>query len=145
MARLALGRLALSSVIGLAMLAAAAGCGKPRTGTVSGNVTLDGAPLAAGTISFLPADGATATAAGPIKDGRYSVEMPPGKKTVQISAMEVIGTRPAYEGDPNSPLIEEVRERIPPEYNGASTLSVTVAGGSAGHDFDLRSAAKTDP
>ena len=69
----------------------------------------------------------TASAAGPIENGTYKVEMPPGEKCVQISAMKVVGRRQVYEGDPNSPVVDDVREMIPPQYNAASTLTVSAA------------------
>jgi hypothetical protein len=123
----------------VAVVAVAGGCGT-GVATVSGTVSLDGQPLAEGTISFLPADGATATAGDRIQNGRYSVSMPPGPKQVRISALEVIGKRVVYEGDPNSPVIDDVRERIPKQYNGETTLRVQAAPGSQRQNFELQSA-----
>jgi hypothetical protein len=122
----------------LLIVTAVAGCSS-SVATVSGTVSLDGQPLADGTISFLPADGATATAGGPIQKGSYSVTMPPGAKLVRISAMEVIGKRVVYEGDPSSPVIDEVRERIPEQYNAKTTLRVQAAPGSQRQPFELKS------
>lgn len=102
-------------------------------------MTLDGQPLPRGTISFVPADGATASAGGPIKDGAYLVEMSPGKKRVQISSTKVVGKRQVYQGDPKSPVVDEVRESIPPQYNASSTLTADVDAQHAKHDFELKS------
>ena len=127
--------------LGLTMLALATGCGKgPATVAVTGKVTLDGQPLASGTINFVPSDGATASAAGQITEGAYSVEMPPGKKRVQVSAMKVVGKRQGYRGDPKSPVVDDVREIIPPEYNASSTLTAEVDAGRRKHDFELKTA-----
>ena len=114
------------------------GCGS-RVSTVSGKVTLDGEPLAHGTIAFVPADGATASAEVQIKDGFYSVPMPPGRKRVQISATKVIGKRVVYEGDPNSPVVDNVQEIIPPQYNAATTLTFEATAGGAKQNFELKS------
>jgi hypothetical protein len=59
----------------------AVGCG--GKGKVSGTVTLDGQPLPAGTITFVPSKGPGA--AGKIEDGKYSVTgVPVGKMTVTV-------------------------------------------------------------
>ncbi len=56
-----------------ALLAMSAGCSRDvKHGTVAGTVTLDGAPLKAGMIRFVPADGGTATADAPISEGKFS-------------------------------------------------------------------------
>jgi type 1 fimbria pilin len=128
----------LSAALLLAALASG-GCGKPQTALVSGKVTFDGTPLANGTISFVPAGGATATAGVPIKDGQYTAEMPPGKKSVQISAMKSIGKRQVYQGDPNSPVVDNVQEMIPAQYNAATTLSIDAPAGRSEHHFALKS------
>jgi hypothetical protein len=126
--------------LGLVLLTLTAGCGKGSpTVAVRGKVTLDGEPLATGTISFVPSDGATASAGGPIKDGTYNVAMPPGKKRVQISATKVVGKRQVYQGDPKSPIVDEVRELIPPQYNASSALTVEVDKTRCEHDFKLKS------
>jgi len=52
----------------------AVGCGKGK-GKVSGTVTLDGQPLPAGTINFLPSKGTGA--GGSIEDGKYSIDNVP--------------------------------------------------------------------
>ncbi len=66
------------------LLPLAVGCGS-RKGTVSGTVTLDGQPLAVGTIAFIPSQGPGASA--PIEDGKYSVErVPTGKVSVTVDA-----------------------------------------------------------
>lgn len=119
------------------LVTALAGCGSGKA-TVTGKVTLDGQPLEKGTISFEPVDGATSSAEGPIAAGAYSLEVPPGPKLVRISATKVIGQRQVYEGDPNSPVVDNVEQMIPPQYNAASTLNVEIKGGSSQHDFALK-------
>jgi hypothetical protein len=116
---------------------AVSGCGS-SVATVSGKVTFDSQPLANGTITFLPADGATATAGGKIENGTYSVQMPPGQKKVQVSATKVVGQRVVYD-DPKSPVIDDVREMLPPQYHANTILTVDAKAGINKQDFDLKS------
>jgi hypothetical protein len=115
------------------------GCGGGGPGaTVEGSVTLDGQPVQNGTISFVPADGKTASAGGKIADGKYSVAVPPGPKRVEIAASKVVGQRPAYAGDPNSPMIDITESIIPPRYNAQSELTFEVKAGDNQKDFALK-------
>lgn len=120
-----------------------AGCGGKgvKTGTVHGTVTLDGQPLAEGTISFNPLDGNTPTAGGKITGGSYSVAVPRGQQMVLISAPKVISSRKAYENDPNSPLVNQYKETLPTKYTNPfeTPLSVDVNAGSVKQDFSLSS------
>jgi len=119
--------------------AAMAGCGeKSNRGTVSGNVTLDGQPIASGTIRFVPSDGGTATSEAMIADGKYSVSVPAGEKRVSISSSKVVGKRKAYD-TPESPTMDIVQEAVPARYNAQSELKLTVQAGSQQKDFELTS------
>jgi 2-methylaconitate cis-trans-isomerase PrpF len=81
------------SLVGLFLgfvLLAAVGCGA-STSDVSGNVTLDGTPLPAGTIVFIPAKGTAVSAE--IKNGKYNaLKVPEGeaKVTVDNNAVKVL-------------------------------------------------------
>jgi hypothetical protein len=63
------------------------GCGGQSGATVSGRVTLDGSPVSAGTISFMPVDSKTGQAVGgQIVSGSYLVNgVSAGKQHVNIS------------------------------------------------------------
>ena len=136
------------------MMATAWGCGGgPADGldrkAVYGKVTLDGAPLAKGLISFDPAPGSTGTApAGAvIVDGAYSIDASagptPGKYKVSIrSAGE------DQEIDPNAPPGATPKPKskakpvdpIPKKYNIDSTLTADIqASGATEADFTLES------
>jgi hypothetical protein len=58
---------------------------------ISGTVTLNGAPLAQGSISFQPVDGAATASGDVIVDGKFSIEpelgLPAGKFLVQINGV----------------------------------------------------------
>jgi len=126
------------ALLSMAFVLGFVGCGPSRT-TVSGEVTLDGQPLDNGSITFIPLEGDTPSAGIAITAGEYHVELAPGKKRVEISATKVVGKRQVYEGDPNSPVVEDVREIIPPVYNAQSTLAVDITPGNNTHSFDLQS------
>lgn len=61
-----------------------------------------------------------------------------GNYVVNFGNTRVVGSRQVYGGDPNSPVVDDVRERIPPQYNSASTLTFSATPGSQTKDFDLR-------
>jgi hypothetical protein len=112
------------------------GCSEGSKATVSGKVTLDGAPLKEGLIRFLPADGKSQNADAPIKDGQYTATMPPGEKRVEISAPKVVGKTKMM---PDSPPVDEIAELLPARYNTSSDLKLTVKAGSQGKDYELTS------
>jgi hypothetical protein len=63
---------------------------------VRGKVTVDGAPLAKGTISLQPAQGTVARSSGTtIRDGKYEIVaangLPPGKYLVTVQAFKETG------------------------------------------------------
>jgi hypothetical protein len=128
-----------------------AGCGgspgepvdaMPRT-AVSGTVTLDGAPLAAGTIQFSPVPGekaTTTTAVGTITDGKYVIERPlgpaPGNYKVSISSRPPVTIGPGQEPGP-PPKMEP--EKVPAKFNSQTTLTKEITDGGPNFcDFDLK-------
>lgn len=136
----------LAAVIGLAGFGCVVGCAKkPYTlAVVSGRVTLDGAPLAGGVVSFQPkATGAAAAGPGSTgrigTDGRYhlaSIDGAPGA-VVGTHLVRIYSRSPesAPKGDTDSP---GSRERVPARYNYASELTFTVEqAGTATADFEL--------
>lgn len=114
---------------------ALAGCAGDWGGA-SGTVTLDGAPLDAASISFVPADGG-ATAYGQVKDGAFSLStgqkdgLKAGKYRVSISASTIpaMGTK------------EVAKLLTPKKYAGTDTsgLEADVKPGSNSFNFELSS------
>jgi hypothetical protein len=111
-----------------------AGCGRSFDGSVNGMVTLDGKPLATGTVTFHPV-GSGPMAYGRIQaDGRYSVVtasrqgLPPGEYVVTV-----VATAP-----PPNPKLEIPGELLTPVRYGRldqSGLHFTVQRGQ--NTFDL--------
>jgi hypothetical protein len=116
-----------------AALVPLAGCGGSATSDVSGTVLIDGNPLPEGEIIFEAEDGQTTPAAGPIKDGKYSVKVAPGKKKVRINA-----SRPTKKPDPV--MGAAARESmIPPEFNAQTRLTWEVKPGKQENvNFDVK-------
>jgi hypothetical protein len=122
----------------LLTLLALAGCGDDKNGQVSGTVQVDGEPVAAGAILFVPVDGQTATAGGEIKDGRYSIKVPVGNMKVSLSAPKVVGKKKIYPTE-NSPIMPITVEALPAKYNEQTELRLDVKPGKNEKDWDLRS------
>jgi hypothetical protein len=114
-------------------LALLAGCaGKPQA-EVAGTVKIDGQPLQEGEIIFAAADGQTAPSAATIVEGKYSLQVAPGKKLVRINA-----SRPTKVVDPV--MGTAARESmIPEEFNVQTKLTADVKPGKQeGVDFEVK-------
>jgi len=100
------------------------GCNSAETpAEVSGTVLLGSEPLAEGEIIFEALDNSTAPGAGPIKDGRYTIQVLPGSKKVRIQA-----SRPAAKIDPVMKIA--MKESIlGPEFNEKTTLKAEIKSG----------------
>lgn len=131
----------LRILILVACLLPLAGCGKgvQRQG-VSGSVTLDGKPIAKGTILFTPLAGGP-SAGGDIVAGRYELteERGPGlgKYRVEINAWRAQGTTSfdTATGAQDQLLVS----MIPAQYNTASKLEREITEGRSNRlDFDLK-------
>jgi hypothetical protein len=128
------------SSFALCALIGVAGCGATSSATVHGKVTLDGEPVATGSIVFLSA-GSGSKAAAAIEQGVYAVstqdKLAPGSYRVEISWRKPTGKKVAS-ADPGI-VIDETREAVPAKYNTDSTLAVEIGTGDVEKDFDLSS------
>jgi hypothetical protein len=122
----------------LAAVLVLAGCGSNNDGQVSGTVKLDDTPIETGSITFVPVDGKTTTAGGPIKAGRYSVKVPVGKMKVSISMPRVVGKKKIY-NTPDSPEMPVTKEGVPEQYNEKTELTFDVQPGGNEKNWDLKS------
>ncbi len=106
---------------------------------VSGNVSLKGAPLDKGTITFLVPEEQTPTAATSIENGKYAIPavsgLLPGKYRVRISAIEEFPISPEEYAAGKQPPLN--RERVPAKYNTDSQEIVEVTKGKNQFDFNL--------
>jgi hypothetical protein len=137
------------ALFSIAVALAAPGCSGseddlPRE-AVWGSVTLDGEPLAIGTIQFSPpatgaGSGGPTAGASKIEDGQFSIPrqkgLVPGNYNVSINSAgkrdqtkpEIVGKRAAF-----------AKELIPAKYNAATTLTAEVKKGGSSLKFDLQS------
>jgi hypothetical protein len=135
------------AVLALACLTGcSSGDGLPRE-AVSGKVTLDGKPLASGSIRFSPVGGGDAknpalSGGATIMDGAYDIPresgLTPNKYSVAITSAE--GGAAAAANEPPGPAQKPAKEAIPEKYNKASVLDAEVTpGGANTFNFDLSS------
>jgi hypothetical protein len=118
---------------------APAGCTRgPAMGTVNGEVTLDGQPLAKGHVEFSPIDGQGQTGGAIIDGGKFSAEIPVAKMKVAIHSPKVVGKRKAYD-TPESPWEDEVAEALPARYHINSDITLDVQPGTQAVKYELKS------
>ena len=115
------------------------GCGGGiETYSVSGAVTMDGQPVEEGDIIFEASDGSIGSDAGKIIDGKYSLEVKPGRKKVVIRSQRKVPGK-SIEGAMGEKL-DETEEAIPARYNESTELTAEVGSSSDNtFDFPLRS------
>jgi hypothetical protein len=114
-------------LLSLALIVLTSGCGNDGAIEWSGLVTLDGEPIANGTIEFRAVDGNGPTAGGLVTEGRYSLQLQPGSKVVEIHGFRQVGEqRDRMMGDLNGPMIPVNEEIVPARYHTKSSLSAEV-------------------
>jgi hypothetical protein len=127
------------------------GCGDngddlPRR-AVAGRVVVDGQPLDAGEIVFVPRGGEGPSAGGKIENGSYSIRRADGPLAgphdVSISSSRPTGKKIKDEVDPNVTYDERI-ETIPEKYNSATELKADVASGGSNR-FDFTLTGRKDP
>jgi hypothetical protein len=124
------------------------GCGGGDA-AVQGTVTLDGAPVESGFVSFIPADKAPAgpTGRASIVKGHYTIpssgQLKPGLYRVEVQAPRKTGKKIAA-GSPAPPgtMVDEEVEAVPEKYNKKSTLQKEVKAGSNAIDLEVTSSGK---
>ena len=134
--------MALASM--LLSLAATCGCGPESDRlSVSGEVTLDGAPLDSGTILFTSVGAAQLVSSGAmIQDGAYFVPeeqgLVPGTYQVEITSPDKSAPLAMAPAGPDQQGIPVAPDRIPEEYNVKTDKRVEVTrNGDNAFDFDI--------
>ena len=133
-------------LLSLLTLAAAlhgvAGCSDgPAYGDVTGEVTLDDAPLREGVVRFVPVDGNTPTASALIENGQFRVPVPAGNHRVEISAPKLPRGINSSEEMKRGTVDEgaALEELIPQRYNTKSELTAEVKKGANKVSYHLKS------
>lgn len=116
-------------------LIAVAGCGPANNRLpISGEVTLDGAPLDSGSIHFTSKGSEKLVTSGAmIENGEFNIPqekgLPPGTYFVEISSPDASAPLVVYQGGPGQPRLPPTApERIPADYNANRTIEVTEDG-----------------
>jgi len=121
----------------LLLLTSLVGCGSSGA-SVSGKVTLDGAPLDDATITFVPVAGGQQQAAwSSVKGGQYVIAAQDGLGTGPFR-VEIRALRPTGEKSADPELIP-AKEAVPAKYNSKSELTVEIEAGPNTADFELKS------
>jgi hypothetical protein len=107
-------------------------------GTVTGSVTVDGAPAKVGAISFFAVDGRAPTAGAPIVDGQFTAQVKPGVCMVQIRVSKIVGKKKIYDTR-DSPVREVWAEVLPAKYNDNTQLKLDVKRGENQQEYNLTS------
>jgi hypothetical protein len=130
----------------VAMLLSCCGCAQsdgPVRVAVAGKATLDGTPIAEGTINLLPASGTKGPVAGaPIMDGLYSIAAAKGpcvgRYRVEIRGSKKTGRQVLSPGPKTSALmVDEIIEIVPNRNNTKSTLEADLKPGQNELDYSL--------
>ena len=127
------------AVISFCLLGMTWGCGGSDPlgrRAVSGTVTLDGAPLEQGSISFQPTEQGKTSSGAVVNQGEYSIArdqgLPPGKYRVVINAIKPgTGMTLPEGGLPGDEVGTPPEELIPPEWNTKSKNFVEVTDSGA--------------
>jgi hypothetical protein len=121
----------------LAIALAVGGCASDEQPVVSGTVTVDGQPLAEGTMHFSPLAGGASSAGTRIKGGQFSVPLERAKYKVQIFAPKAskVEAKLDANGPGGGPTMEET---LPPRYNVQSELTLDVTGPKSDVRYDLK-------
>ena len=115
----------------LTVLIVVPGCDRgpapPKRGKLEGKVTLNGKPLAGGTIRFMAIDPNGVNVLATVKDGAYSVAEADGptkgKYRVEFSVPSATKRRIPNDDIPGQ-FMEEAPETMPARYNTQSTITI---------------------
>ena len=115
----------LACVAGFATLFAGCSHGPPM-GDVHGKVTVNGQPLAEGSIRFIPVDGEVQSTGGIITNGSFQVEVPVARQRVEIMANVIDKAK-----TPPNPTDDQIvmKALVPKRYNFDSELILDVVPG----------------
>jgi hypothetical protein len=121
-------------LLGLGIL----GCSGNNLTKIRGDVTLDGKPIERGTIRAVAVDGKTPSAEAVIQNGKYEMQVTPGKKKIEIQGFKVVGQE-RRNNDPSAPLEDVTETIVPAKFNSQTELEREIVAGTATYDFSLQS------
>ncbi len=130
----------MSLVILATISAGVIGCSGGNTiGSVSGTVTMDGAPLPNATVTFMPNGKGGPSYGRTDASGVYTLKYTRERQGAAVGEHTVmISTESSGDADADPP-VPASPETVPAKYNSATTLTRTVEPGSNTINFDLDS------
>jgi hypothetical protein len=136
-------------VVALGFAALLAGCGAENPlgrKALTGNVTLDGAPLEQGNIEFHPLSEGGTQSGGAISGGSYSIPAHQGATPgeYRVSIIDFVPTPPLPPGHmPGDDLPPSPKPKVPPAWNSKSQKKIEVTkDGPFNFDFAIETKAK---
>ena len=131
-----------ATLILLVSMFCAAGCGNKDRGVVAGQVTLDGEPIATGSIIFIPTrQGQAKATGGTITDDRYRLagDAAPviGNYRVEIRANRKTGRMVQKPMAPRGEMGEAIEEAVATRYNDRAELTFEVKPGKNRADWEV--------
>jgi len=121
-----------NAVVCFGLVASLTACGgggsdAPDLGQVTGKITLDGAPLADASVTFMP-EKVRASAATTDSEGKYELIYIRDEKGAAIGNHKVTVSK-----------LKDEKETIPEKYSGETELTADVKAGANEFNFDLES------
>jgi len=109
------------------------GCSEIELETVTGEVTLDDAPLEGALVEYFPVDEGSSASATTDTDGKFELTFAAGLDGAVVGDYTVSITKPERNEEK-----DEVEETLPIKYNQKTTLTATVSEAGENHFvFDL--------
>lgn len=123
------------------LLMVAVGCGQVPSAEVTGQVTLDGQPLAGALITFAAADDPSGVFVSTVTDSQGTYRLPTDQQPRAVPGRYRVRITTGKGGHPEAtPPIPAVPELVPIRYNLRTELTADVSAGPNRIDFPLDSA-----
>ena len=114
------------------------GCSNGKS-SVTGSVTIDGQPVASGSVTFVKQGGELAREGAVIQGGSFHANIPPGTYKLELNGQKVVGKRKQKAFDGTDEEVELTDEVFPPRYNTKSELLEEIKPGANVVTLDLKS------
>jgi len=114
------------------------GCSDGKS-SVTGSVTMDGQPVASGSVTFVKQGGELAREGAIIQGGTFRASIPPGTYKLELNGQKVVGKRKQKAFDGTDEEVDLTEEAFPPRYNTNSELIQEIKPGANTIKLDLKS------
>jgi len=124
-------------VLALFCVAAVVGCWDGK-GSVRGTVTMDGKPVASGSVTFVKQGGELAREGAVIREGSFQAAVPPGTYKLELNGQRVVGKRTQKGFDGKDETLDVTQELFPDRYNSKTELTEEIKSGVNVIKLDLK-------